>query len=425
MMAEQDPYPMQSNSGSRQGLSGESSGLTPGAIWIEALIHIARRKWIIAKVAGLWMLAGIIFCLVTPAQYTGTVMIMPPRQSQSSAALMMSQLASSSAASLATAGGTGLSLRNPNDIYIGLLNSRPVADAIIRKFGLSSVYHTKDMTASRKVLAAHTTIKSEKSSFISVSVTDRDKKRVADMANTYVEQLRALTKTLAVTEASERRLFYEEQLKYANEDLVVAEHALQEIQQRKGLVQLDAQAKALIAGLADLQAQVAVKRVQLQSLRSYSTEQNPEVELVENQLSSLQDQASRLEQSSHSSEPANRDLQDVAKGGMEYLRAEHELQYRQSLVDLLIKQFEAAKLDEAKDAAIIQVVEPAIEPDRKSSPKRMMIMLLCTFLGFIIGCFLALFIWWKERLQSDLYCVHLFNQLRNELMGKELETQVS
>jgi len=422
-MAEQDSYQIQSTSGSRQGLSTDSCVAT-GVIWTEALVHVARSKWLLAKVSGSGMLAGILLCLFSSARYTGTVTIMPPRQSQSSAALMMSQLATSSA-SLAAAGGAGLSLRNPNDIYIGLLSSRPVADAIIREFGLSSVYHAKDMTASRKILAAHTTIKSEKSSFISVTVTDHDKKRVAQIANAYVEQLRVLTKTLAVTEASERRLFYEEQLKYANEDLVAAEHNLQETQQRKGLVQLDAQAKALIAGLADLQTQVASKKVQLRALRSYSTEHNPEVELVENQLSSLQDQASRLEQSSHSTEPANRDLQDVASGGMEYLRAEHELQYRQSLVDLLIKQFDAAKLDESKDAAIIQVVEPAIEPDRRSSPKPLMIMFICTSLGLIAGCLSALFMWWKERLQSDLYCAHLFDQLRCALTGKELGARLS
>ena len=176
-MAEQDSYQIQSTSGSRQGLSTDSCVAT-GVIWTEALVHVARSKWLLAKVSGSGMLAGILLCLLSSARYTGTVTIMPPRQSQSSAALMMSQLATSSA-SLAAAGGAGLSLRNPNDIYIGLLSSRPVADAIIREFGLSSVYHAKDMTASRKILAAHTTIKSEKSSFISVTVTDHDKKRVA------------------------------------------------------------------------------------------------------------------------------------------------------------------------------------------------------------------------------------------------------
>ncbi len=421
-MAEQNSHPTQPTPGSQQESHSEG-GSIPGTHWIEALVHVARSKWLIAKISVSWMLAGVLFSLLSTAKYTGTVTIMPPRQSQSSAALMMTQLASSSSA-LAAAGG-GLSLRNPNDIYIGLLSSRPVADAIIREFGLSSVYHAKDMTASRKVLAAHTTIKSEKSSFISVTVTDHDKTRVAQIANAYVEQLRVLTKTLAVTEASERRLFYEVQLKYANEDLLAAEHNLREIQQQKGLLQLDAQAKALIAGLADLQAQVAVKQVELRALRTYSTDHNPEVELVENQLSSLQDQASRLEQSNHSQQSSSRDIQDVASAGMEYLRVEHEVQYRQSLVDLLLKQLEAAKLDEAKDAAIIQVVEPAIEPDRRSSPKPLRIMFLCTSLGLITGCLSALFLWWKKRLQSDLYCVLLFTQLGRALRTKEMDTQVS
>jgi uncharacterized protein involved in exopolysaccharide biosynthesis len=281
-------------------------------------------------------------------------------------------------------------LRNPNELYLGLLASRPIADGIIGEFGLEGVYHANDMTAARKALADRTAITSEKSTLIAISVTDTDKKRAADIANAYPDQLRALSKNLAVTEASQRRLFYEQRLKDAKEDLVSAELALQQIQKQKGLVQLDAQTKALITSLADLHAQVAAKEVQLQALRSYSTEQNPEVQLLESQLSSLQDQSARLEERSGSPESGGFDLADVAGAGAEYLRAEHELEYRQALFDLLLKQYDAARWDEARNAAVIQVVEAAIPPERKSAPRRTFIVLIFMAFGLLGSWFYIL-----------------------------------
>jgi uncharacterized protein involved in exopolysaccharide biosynthesis len=368
---------------------------------IDLLTQLAYRKWLIAKVTGIAVLAGVVLALVQPVRYTATAKIMPPQQTQSSASMMIGQLTSAGGGSLAALAGGGLGLKNPNDIYIGLLTSRPIADAIIQKFSLAKEYHAKDMTAARKKLAGYTEVTSEKNGFITVSVTDKDKKRVAEMANAYTDQLRILTKSLAVTEASQRRLFYEEQLKQAKEALVAAELSFQQVQQQKGLVQLDAQAKAMIEGLAVLRAQVAAKQVEVQALRSYSTEQNPDVQLAERELTSLQAEEARLEQSNHSPGIAGLGLGNVPAAGLEYLRAAHELQYQQALFDMLMKQYDAAKLDESKDAAIIQVVEPAIEPDHKSPQRRALIVLLFTIVGFFAGCLLAVFRWWKNIVQSD------------------------
>ena len=368
---------------------------------IDLLTQLAYRKWLIAKVTGIAVLAGVVLALVQPVRYTATAKIMPPQQTQSSASMMIGQLTSAGGGSLAALAGGGLGLKNPNDIYVGLLTSRPIADAIIQKFSLAKEYHAKDMTAARKKLAGYTEVTSEKNGFITVSVTDKDKKRVAEMANAYTDQLRILTKSLAVTEASQRRLFYEEQLKQAKEALVAAELSFQQVQQQKGLVQLDAQAKAMIESLAALRAQVAAKQVEVQALRSYSTEQNPDVQLAERELTSLQAEETRLEQSNHSPGIAGLGLGNVPAAGLEYLRAAHELQYQQALFDMLMKQYDAAKLDESKDAAIIQVVEPAIEPDHKSPQRRALIVLLFTIVGFFAGCLLAVFRWWKNIVQSD------------------------
>ena len=383
---------------------------------IDVLTQLAYRKRLIAKVTAISMVVGVALCFLLPVRYTATTKIMPPQQTQSSAAmLMMNQLTSMGGGSLAALAGGGLGLKNPNDIYIGLLTSRPVADAIIQKFGLEKEYDVKDMTKARKKLAEYTEVTSEKNGFISISVTDKIKQRVAAMANAYTKQLRILTQKLAVTEASQRRLFYEDQLKQAKDALVSAELAFQQVQQKKGLVALDAQAKAMIEGLAALRAQVAAQQVEVQALRSYSTEQNPDVQLAEKELASLQAEETRLEQRSPSPGIANLGLENVPAAGLEYLRAAHELAYRQALFDMLMKQYDAAKLDESKEAAIIQVVEPGIVPDRKSSPKRGLLFALFTIVGFFAGCILALILRWMEVVKSDPAMASKILELRSAI----------
>jgi tyrosine-protein kinase Etk/Wzc len=349
------------------------------------LITIARNARFIGIVVACALLVGVVVSFLLPIWFTSTAKIMTPQEPQSSASLLMSQLMNSGAGSLLSASGSSLGLKNPNDKYIGLLNSRPIEDAIINKFGLIKVYRVSDMTKARQKLAANTRVVSEKSGFIAVSVTDRDRIRAAEIANSYIDQLRLATKTIAVTEASQRRLFYEDQLDDSREELVAAEAAFQKVQQN-GMVELDAQSKTLITGLADLRARAAAKQVEVKVLRSYSTDNNPEVQLAENELSSIQGEIARMEHRSQGSDPEAFGLQDVAHSGLDYLRAQHELRYRQTLFDLLVRQYDAAKLDESKGAAVIQVVEPAIASERRSSPHRIAVILMFVALGIAGSC---------------------------------------
>jgi tyrosine-protein kinase Etk/Wzc len=363
---------------------------TPGAVAeisvIEIITRLSLQKWLIAKVVVAAVFLGGIVCFVLPVRYTATTKIMPPQQAAPAAAILMNQLVSAGSGSLAAAAGMGLGLKSPNDIYVGLLTSRPIADAIIEQFGLAKVYHATDMTSARKKLAGRTEIESEKNGFISIAVADGDKVRAAQIANAYTKGLRELTKTLAVTEASQRRLFYEEQLAQAKSGLVAAELSFQQVQQNKGLIQLDGQARTMIEGVARMRAEVAAKEVELQALRSYSTDRNPEVELAERELSSMQTEVAQMEQKRRSSGFADLGLGDVPGAGMDYLQAEHELKYKQTVFDLLVKQYDMARLDESKDAVIIQVVETAIPPDRRSSPQRRLIVTLFAVVGLLAAC---------------------------------------
>ena len=228
---------------------------------------------------------------------------------------------------------------------------------------------------------------SETSTMISISVTDEDKKRAAGIANAYVEELRALSKDISFTEASRRRNFFEQQLKTQKEELIAAEVTFQQLQQNKGLVHLDAQANVIISSLAALHGQIAAKEVELQALKTFSTEHNPDVQLAERELSAMKAEAAQMEQHSQPTGYSDMGLKDIPKAGLDYIRASRELQYQQTLFDTLLRQYEAAKLDESKEAAVIQVVEPAIEPDRKSSPSRVLILASFTVIGLFASWF--------------------------------------
>ncbi len=411
-MIQQDSYICDSELGVKEASPEDDLGSGFEVSLIDAVAQLVSYRRLIALLTGLVSLLGILYCLTLPPQYTSTTKIMTPQQTQSSAALLMSQLTNSGAGSLAAAASGGLGLKNPNDLYVGLLGSRPVADALIQQFGLENEYRSKDMAAARKTLAGNTQLATEKSGFLAVSVTDGDKQRAAQIANAYTEQLRIVTKNLAVTEASQRRLFYEDQLKQAKEALVTAELAFQQVQQEKGLVQLDAQARAIIEGLAALRERAQIKQVEVEGLRSYSTEQNPNLQLAESQLASLKAEQARLEQRSETPGIGSLGLGNVPSAGLEYLRAQHELQYRQAIYDMLMKEYDAAKLDEAKDAAIIQVVEPAIAPSQKSSPHRLLIMISFVIGGFLASCALVRILWWTNVLKSTPRIAAALHNLR-------------
>ena len=420
MSTQTTPMPQLEAEGSYTGAEGSdaiSTRRSMDAHLLEALTGIVKRKWLVGQATGVSVLIGIVFCLLLPVRYTAMTKIMPPQQNQSTTSMLMSQLANGAAGGLSALAARQMGIKNQNDVYLGLLSSRPVADAIIQRFDLRKLYRSRDLTGARKRLAGYTSIVSEKNGFIALAVTDTSKRRAAEMANAYIDQLRTLMNTLAVTEASQRRLFYEDQLKYAKEALVKAEVSLEQVQQRKGLVALDAQAKAMIEGLAALQAQVVTKQVELDTIRSYSTDHNPEAQLAERQLAALQEQAGRLGQQTSSSGLASLGLKDVPAAGLEYLRAEHEVKYRQVMFDLLLRQYDSAKLDEAQEAAIIQVLEPAIEPDRASSPRRAQILVGSSVMGFCAGCLLALGLWWKEVIAGDPSRALMLRELRRAFLG--------
>jgi uncharacterized protein involved in exopolysaccharide biosynthesis len=245
------------------------------------------------------------------------------------------------------------------------------------------------MSDARKHLENASSIAVGKDGFIRISVEDKDRRRAPQLANAYVDELRRLTQDLAVTEAGQRRLFFERQLELAKNHLADAEQALKQTEQTTGLIQLDGQAKAIIESVVKLRAAIAAQEVELHAMRLFSTEQNPDVRLGEQQLSGLRAQLVLLEKQSGGGD-VQLPVGNVPEAGLQYVRKLRDVKYAETIFELLAKQYEAARLDEAKTAAIIQVVDPALEPDRKSSPWRSLIVGLAALLGFFGSCLYGL-----------------------------------
>ena len=355
------------------------------------IILAKRKSAIIGFTAGAAVLS-LVVSLFLPVYYTGNVKLLPPQQSQSVASAMLGQLSPLIGASM----GKDLGLRNPNDLYVAMLRSRTVADNLIDRFALMSRYHAKIPEDAQKRLDSLTEIVASKDGVISISVDDRDPRQAAEIANAYADELAKLTKTLAVTDAGKQRLFFEHEVKTAGDDLANAEQALKQTQEKTGMLQLDSQAKVMLQAYADMRAQVAAKEVQVQAMRTFANPQNPDLIRAQQELAALRVQLSRFEQGQNGRPSEDLALEKVPSAALEYVHKLRDVKYRESLLELLTKQYEIARIDEAKDAAIVQVLDKAVAPGRKSRPHRGSIVVLCTLLAFLLAVIWA---WVAETTQ--------------------------
>jgi uncharacterized protein involved in exopolysaccharide biosynthesis len=258
------------------------------------------------------------------------------------------------------------------------------------------------MVETRNDLASNSGITAGKDGLITISVDDEDPKRAAAIANAYVEELDRLSQSLAVTEAAQRRLFFERQLKQAKDDLSKAEVALKVTQEKTGLIKLDDQGRAIIEAVATLRGQISAKEVELQAMRTFTTEKNPDYIRAQQQLSGLRTELGKLERAQISGVgDILLSTRQVPEAGLEYVRKYRDVKYQETIFELLAKQFEAAKIDEAKEAGIIQIVDPAIAPDRKSRPKRALIVIATTLLAAMVAVFWAFVREARARISRD------------------------
>lgn len=343
---------------------------------------LLRHKTLIGIMASCGAALSAIVAFLLPNMYTASALIMPPSRPQSMSTAVAGQIG----ALLAGSGSSGGILRDPNQMYIGILGSRAVADRIITRFGLTTLYKTKTMEDARKKLRGRSKFSLGRDSLIRVDVEDRDAQRAASIANAYVEELQTVLNRLAVSDSSQRRLFFEKQLETERDALVRAEENLRRTQQGTGILEVNSQAQVVIETIAQLRAEITMREVELQRLRLGATEENPVVKRLEEELKALRSQLARLERerSRVDGDPLI-SISKIPEAGLAFLRALREVKYHEAMYEVLSKQFEAARLDEAKESPLIQVVDSAVPPDKKSGPHRTLITLLGTIAGAMVA----------------------------------------
>jgi len=335
------------------------------------------KLWLLGSL-GIGLAALGIAFLMTPI-YTARTSFLPPQQQQSS---MASALASFGALSgLASAAAN---IKSPADQYVALMQSVTATDKLVDQFELQRIYGKEFRFEARAALDQNTRIEiGKKDGLISVEVDDPDPKRAAGMANAYVEQLRRLTSVLAVSEAQQRRVFFEKELKEARDQLAKAQQALQATGFNVGA--LRAEPRAAAESYARLRAEITAAEVRAQVLRGSLADSSPEVQRQLGQLSALRAQLSRLEQSSD------------ANPGPDYLTKFREYKYRETLFEMFARQYELARVDESREGALIQVVDVATPPEHKSKPKRAFIAVAATLLSvLVIGVLLIGRHFWRQ-----------------------------
>jgi tyrosine-protein kinase Etk/Wzc len=388
----------------------EAVSITPGVTVVEVksaddelsfldlLIVLAERKRIVFTVTAVFAILAIIISLILPKTYTGTLTLLPPQEAGSMSSSLSSQLGG-----VAALLGSGLGMKNSLDMYVAMFKSRSVESGMVNRYDLQQEYHTRFMSDACKAFESHVKVDATgKDGLIHISVYDGDPRRAAELANGYVEQFRLLSQHLAISEASQRRLFFEQELAKAKDNLANAEEAMKKTELKTGVMQVDMQARALSESASTLRGQIAAKKVMIQGMETYATGENSQLVQAQTELQSLRSQLAAV---GGSEDTPGSELVipkgKVPEAGLEYLRKARDVKYYETIFEILARQFEAAKLDEAKQGALIQVVDPAVVPDLRSSPKRGLIVVVATFFGFIFGVFAALINAAYQHLKTD------------------------
>jgi len=342
---------------------------------LQVVAENARLLILGPLVIGLIALGGAF--LIAPT-FTATTRIMTPQQQQSGAAAALAQLGA-----LAGMAGAAAGIKNPADMYVGLIKSRTIADRMLDRFKLVDVYEADYREDARKTLENNSQITAGKDGLITIEVDDHDPKRAASMANAYVEELSALTGSLAVTEAQQRRQFFEKELVKAKASLVRAEVALGGAGVSENVLKFNPE--ALGEGLATLKAQAVAKEVQLASMRGYLTANSPDFRQAQQELAALRAQLAKAERN------------PPTGGNADYINRFRDFKYNEVLFEQIAKQYELAKIDESREGTVIQVVDTAEAPERKSKPKKAQIAILATLAS---GFVLLLFVFIRRALQN-------------------------
>lgn len=350
-------------------------------LMMDALTWLGDGKRLIAATTlGATLLALLIALLLTP-YYTARVTLMPPSSQQSAAAAAL--------ASLSAVGGLAgsLGVKTTEELYVAIIKSDSVVRGLAARFALKERYEVKTHEILRVTVPKYIRVSSDrKSGLITIEVDDKDPKFAADLANAHVAEVTKLLGRLVLTEAQQRRVFFENQLGATKENLVKAEAELRRVQEKSGLVVLDRQAEAMLSGVVRVRALIAEREVQLKVLRTSATDQYPDVRRLLSEIRALQDELARMESTGGTrGGSAEIPVGKIPAAAVDFLRAVRELKLQESLLEVMVRQYELAKLDEAREGPQLQLVDTAQAPDYKSKPSRALIVLGAALLSLLVS----------------------------------------
>lgn len=360
---------------------------------LEYLELFVKYKRMIFITTSLFFVISVIVAFTLPNWYESTSLITPPQQDNGLTGLMTGQMGGN-VASLAS---DLLGKATPSELYASMLQSQAIKDKIIDRFKLLDVYNIRHRSDAYKMLDK--TVKIEvgsKDGIISITVEDKDPKRAADMANEFVKYLNDLIVGLNITSASQNRVFIEDRLAKAKNGLSSAEESLKNFQLKNKALDISEQAKGTIQGVADIMAQLAIEEVKLSTLRRLFTDNSQEVKSQNEIVKNLKRQKSKLEGSSLGNSIPS--IGSVPALGEEYTRLLRTFKIQEMLVEMLTKQYEMTKYNEANSVSTLQIIQTARIADKKSSPKRSLIIVITTMFAMIFSLLTSFILEFKNNM---------------------------
>lgn len=358
---------------------------------------LVKRKGLLALIVGMAMAASVAVSLYLPKIYASTTSLLPPQDNSSGGLGMIAQLPGG----LSGLAGGLLGGESTADLWVGILKSQTVLDAIVERLDLMRIYEAKTFEGARNTLRGSAQIKKSKEGILSITVEDKDPNRAAQLAAAFVEELDRVNKSIVMTSGGRMRTFVEGRLDDVKVSLARVEEAVKAFQEEKGAVKLDAQSAAIIGAIGDVKGQLMAKEVELQTLLSFATPQNPRVGIVMAQLKELKEGLRGLEEGRGGASPSSEGIfiptARIPGLALQYARLLREAKIQQTLFELLTQQYEMARIQEAKDSPTVQVLDVARVPEKRVKPKRTLIVLLSTFTAAFFGIFLIFFLEYIEK----------------------------
>lgn len=355
-----------------------------------AAIWQGRRR--LALATGLGMLLSVGYALLIPNKYTSTAQLMPPDAQSLSSPSMLNALAGAGSIAPSLAGGL-MSTRTPAGTYIAILYSHTAQDDIINRFDLRRVYHRKLYFDTRRILAERTAIvEDKKSGIISIAVTDRDRYRARDLAEAYIEELDKLVNKVSTSSARRERIFLEGRLQSVKSDLDASSNALSQFSSRNATMDPQKQGEATVEAAGKLQGQLIAAESELSGLKAQYTDDNMRVREVRGRIDELQSQLRKMSGVGDDVNGADLKTDQLLPSvrklpllGLTYYDLYRQVTMQDTIYQTLAKQYELAKVQEAKEIPPIKVLDEPDVPERKSSPHRLTIVVFGTLAAAFAG----------------------------------------